>query len=171
MCEEELADIEARADEALDMIGCTQVASDCIQLAAEVCRLQNSLAVVTAVAKEFDIWYQYARLRYEKADVRIAELEQQQVSKKVTASSSVYAIEISLFEQHLQQWLDEGKEGQWVVINGDDILGFFAESADAYRAAVDRYGKGTRWFKRLIQKDLPQLVLPIVTTRVEYDKP
>lgn len=57
-------------------------------------------------------------------------------SSEVCNGSEVMALdqELATYLQNLQNWIEAGKEGRWVVIHGADVLGFF-DTLDAAAAA------------------------------------
>jgi len=56
------------------------------------------------------------------------------------ASPLPLAEEVRSFETHLPGWGD--REGQFVVIRGRDVLGFYSCHEQALEAGYDEYGSG-----------------------------
>lgn len=55
------------------------------------------------------------------------------------SSQSKFEKELSVYEHHRQAWLAEDREGQFVVIKGDEILGFYDDLEDAYSAGAKKF--------------------------------
>jgi hypothetical protein len=56
-----------------------------------------------------------------------------------TAPPTRLTIETELYESHKSEWLQTHR-GEFVVIQGDALLGFFADFHGAYHAGVKKYG-------------------------------
>ena len=56
-------------------------------------------------------------------------------------SSEKLARETALYEQHKVEFEKEHR-GEWVVIHGDEIIGFYEDFQDAAQTAVERFGRG-----------------------------
>jgi hypothetical protein len=62
-------------------------------------------------------------------------------------------VETELYETHRAEWL-ECHRNQFVVVKGNDLLGFFIEFQDAYYAGVEKYGFNTDFLvKRVVQQE------------------
>ncbi|HEX3091951.1 MAG TPA: hypothetical protein VHW72_04965 [Candidatus Angelobacter sp.] len=62
------------------------------------------------------------------------------------------ALETELYEVHKSEWLKNHRE-QFVVVKGNDILGFFADFRQAYCAGAEKYGTDTDF---LVKRVVPQ---------------
>jgi hypothetical protein len=58
------------------------------------------------------------------------------------------AEEVRTFDAHLAGWAD--REGQFVLIKGSDILGFYSSYDEALAAGYDRLGDGPFLVKQII---------------------
>ena len=59
------------------------------------------------------------------------------------------AEEVRTYESHLPGWLD--REGQWVLIKGHDVLGFYPQYEQAMEAAYDKLGNVDFLVKQIAQ--------------------
>ncbi len=57
--------------------------------------------------------------------------------------------ELEIYEQGKSAWLGEGRGGRWVLIMGQEVVGFFATSREAYLIGIER-GKSRPFFTREI---------------------
>lgn len=61
--------------------------------------------------------------------------------------------EMEFYETHKAEWL-KGHHDQFVVVKGDDVLGFFADFHEAYCKGAEKYGINTDFLvKRIVPKD------------------
>ena len=75
---------------------------------------------------------------------------------ETAAGSFPLAKEVRTYEAHLAGWAD--REGQFVLIKGDDILGFFPGHEVALEAGFERLGDGPFLVKQvLIHEPIYQL--------------
>ncbi len=56
-----------------------------------------------------------------------------------TAPPTRLTAELELYEAHKSEWLRTNRD-EFVVVKGNDLLGFFVAFHDAYRAGVEKYG-------------------------------
>lgn len=61
-------------------------------------------------------------------------------------------VETGLYETHKSQWLQD-HHNEFVVIKGDELLGFFEKFHDAYSAGVEKYGADAEF---LVKRVVPQ---------------
>jgi hypothetical protein len=61
--------------------------------------------------------------------------------------------EVAYFHRHRAEWIAEGRLGKWVVLKGEEVLGFFASFAEAYAAGSARFGPGPFLVKCVQEKD------------------
>jgi hypothetical protein len=61
------------------------------------------------------------------------------------------AEEVRTFETHLARWAD--REGQFVLIKGRDILGFFPRYEAALAAGYDQVGAGPFLVKQIVRHE------------------
>jgi hypothetical protein len=87
---------------------------------------------------------------------RVAALKQPMATKsrpkqkqdaEATESSFPLAEETKTYEAHLAQW--GGSVGQFVVIKGCDVLGFYPRHDEALEAAYDQIGQGPFLVKQI----------------------
>lgn len=52
------------------------------------------------------------------------------------------ATELAYFDRHRAEWVQQGHEGEWVVVRGNELLGFFPTLEEAYKAGVKKFGPG-----------------------------
>jgi len=60
--------------------------------------------------------------------------------------------ELELYEAHKSEWLRTHRD-EFVVVKGNDTLGFFADFHQAYRAGVEKYGVDADF---LVKRVVPQ---------------
>jgi hypothetical protein len=56
--------------------------------------------------------------------------------------------EVRTYESHLPAWAD--REGQFVLIKGPDVLGFYPSDEDALEAGYNRIGAGPFLVKQIL---------------------
>jgi len=59
------------------------------------------------------------------------------------------AEEVKTYEAHLPGWAD--REGQFVLIKGGDVLGFFSRREEALKAGYERIGAGPFLAKQVLR--------------------
>ena len=59
---------------------------------------------------------------------------------------------LAIFEANQQKFAAE-HHGQFVVIHGDDIDGFYSDELQAYEAAKSKYGAGSFLLQRCVRVD------------------
>jgi hypothetical protein len=69
-----------------------------------------------------------------------------------TAPPTRLSEELSFYEAHKSEWLKTDRD-RFVVVKGKNLLGFFINFQEAYRAGVDRYGLDTDF---LVKRVVPQ---------------
>ncbi|HXB20117.1 MAG TPA: hypothetical protein VNV88_01990 [Candidatus Solibacter sp.] len=69
-----------------------------------------------------------------------------------TAPPTRLAVETELYETHKTEWLQNHRD-QFVVVKGNELLGFFHEFHVAYYAGVEKYGTNTDF---LVKRVVPQ---------------
>jgi hypothetical protein len=57
-----------------------------------------------------------------------------------------------VFEEHLAEWREEHM-GQFVLIKGEDVLGFFGSLEEAFRTGTERFGLQPFFVKQIIPAD------------------
>jgi hypothetical protein len=65
------------------------------------------------------------------------------------SKSKLLATEIKVFEQHRREWA-RCHTGEFVVIQDDDVAGFFGDFAEAFRAALKRFGARREFLVRQV---------------------
>jgi hypothetical protein len=61
--------------------------------------------------------------------------------------------EIAFHDQHKMDWIADGHGGEYAVIQGDILAGFFAEFEDAFRAGLERFGVDKPFLVRKVLKE------------------
>jgi hypothetical protein len=69
-----------------------------------------------------------------------------------TAPPTRLSEELSFYEAHKLEWLKTDRD-RFVVVKGKNLLGFFINFQEAYRAGVDKYGLDTDF---LVKRVVPQ---------------
>lgn len=69
-----------------------------------------------------------------------------------TAPPARLSAETELYEARKGEWLKSHRD-EFVVVKGSDLLGFFTDFHDAYRAGVEKYGIDTDF---LVKRVVPQ---------------
>lgn len=64
-----------------------------------------------------------------------------------------FAKEHTIFNRDREKWLTEGRAGQYVVIKGDEVLGFYVDSGAAFQAGLDRFGAGNFFMSSILPSD------------------
>ena len=70
---------------------------------------------------------------------------------------SVLADEIDLYEK-LKSQLEEEHRLEWVVIHGQDVVGFYGDFQEAAGAAVGQFGRGPYLIKEV---GAPEVSIPL----------
>lgn len=65
------------------------------------------------------------------------------------------------YRTHVRDWLVEGREGQYVLIKGDEAIGFWTERRDAMIEGYDRYLLGPFLVHQIRSRE-PQLHGPFI---------
>ena len=55
------------------------------------------------------------------------------------AANPMFSAELAVFEAHRKEWV-ASNAGEYVVIQGDVVAGFFRDYADAVKAGLKRFG-------------------------------
>lgn len=70
-----------------------------------------------------------------------------------TAPPTHLSVELQVYEANKSKWLKSNRD-EFVVIKGEDVLGFFSDFHAAYSAAVEKYGINTDVLvKRVVQQE------------------
>jgi len=69
-----------------------------------------------------------------------------------TAPPTRLTAELEFYEAHKTEWLKSNRD-RFVVVKNEDLLGFFVNFQEAYRAGVDKYGIDTDF---LVKRVVPQ---------------
>lgn len=75
-----------------------------------------------------------------------------------TATPTRLSAEIQLYEAHKSEWLQNHRD-EFVVVKGQDLLGFFANFHDAYRIGVENYGIDTDFLVKRVVPHEPVFVV------------
>ena len=66
-------------------------------------------------------------------------------------SSFPLAEEVRTYEAHLPEWLD--REGQFVLIKGSRVLGFYVRDREALEAGYEQIGAGPFLVKQILAQE------------------
>jgi hypothetical protein len=58
--------------------------------------------------------------------------------------------ELETYLAHRPAWLQEGRLGQWVLIHGDEVVGFYENFDATAQAGYERFGLNTPFMARQI---------------------
>jgi hypothetical protein len=67
-------------------------------------------------------------------------------------------VETGLYETHKSEWLKNHRD-EFVVIKENNLLGFFTQFHDAYRAGVEKYGIDTDFLVKRVAAQEPIFVV------------
>lgn len=70
--------------------------------------------------------------------------------------------ELRLFEENRERFLAEGLAGRFVLIKGEEIVGFYPSPSDAYNVGIQRFGNVPMLIKK-VSKDEPTASVPALT--------
>jgi len=66
--------------------------------------------------------------------------------------------ELATFEARKSDWIAAGYQGQWVAILGDDFVGFFENSRQAWNAGIDRWDRSGFMMREVLEQQRPIVV-------------
>jgi hypothetical protein len=76
-------------------------------------------------------------------------------NRKTSTKASVYpfplAEEVKTYDAHLPGWVD--REGQFVLIKGHEIIGFYSRDEEAMEAGYEKVGDGPFLVKQILQHE------------------
>ena len=49
--------------------------------------------------------------------------------------------ELALFDSNRRQWVEDGHTGEWAVVHGGALVGFFASFEEAYGEGARQFGR------------------------------
>ena len=75
-----------------------------------------------------------------------------------TAPPTRLIAELEFYETHKLEWL-KNNEGEFAVVKGENLLGFFADFHKAYCAGVERYGLSTDFLVKRVVAQEPVFVV------------
>ena len=61
--------------------------------------------------------------------------------------------ETAFFNAHRIKWIEEGHEGEWAVVYGEELLGFYESVEAGYAAGRGNYEPGLFLLKQVTPKD------------------
>lgn len=61
--------------------------------------------------------------------------------------------ELSYFDANRKAWVQEGHEGEWAVVHGASLIGFFHSLEDGFREGARRFGKADFLVKEVTLED------------------
>jgi hypothetical protein len=73
---------------------------------------------------------------------------EKKLDAKATTAHFPLAEEVRTYDSHMPGWAD--REGQFVLIKGKDVLGFYPRRDDALEAGYDRLGGGPFLVKQIL---------------------
>jgi hypothetical protein len=74
---------------------------------------------------------------------------ERKLSKQEPLAPFALTDEVKTYEAHLPLWLD--REGQFVLIKGGDVLGFFPRYETALEAGYEKFGPGPFLVKQILR--------------------
>lgn len=75
-----------------------------------------------------------------------------------TATPNRLAEELQIYDAHKEEWLRH-RHGEFVVIKGSEILGFFKEFHEGYYAGVEKYGMAIDFLVKRVVAQEPVFVI------------
>ena len=66
--------------------------------------------------------------------------------------------EAEFFNEHLEEWR-QSHPGEFVLLKGNEVLGFFLTVDKAFAAGTDRFGLGPFFVKQIIPRDVVNVSL------------
>ncbi len=75
-----------------------------------------------------------------------------------TASPPRLSTELEFYEKHKAGWLQSNRD-EYIVIKGNDVLGFYVDFHQAYLAGVAEYGINTDFLVKRIVPHEPVFVI------------
>jgi hypothetical protein len=75
-----------------------------------------------------------------------------------TAPPTRLTAELEFYEIHKLEWL-KNNQGEFAVVKGENLLGFFADFHKAYCAGAERYGLNTDFLVKRVVAQEPVFVV------------
>lgn len=66
--------------------------------------------------------------------------------------------EIALFNRHEPTWIENGLDGQWVVVHGDKIIGIYQKFEDGMTAGQAALGKAPFLLRQISRDRRPDVI-------------
>jgi hypothetical protein len=80
-----------------------------------------------------------------------------------------FTVELAFFESHLAEFLEKAK-GKFVLIKGEEVVGFFDTDNAAYKAGIERFGVAPFLIREVLPEeqmyDIPAYRLGLIHARL-----
>jgi hypothetical protein len=70
-----------------------------------------------------------------------------------TSLENSFEFEDRVYRQHQDLWAKEGKSCSYVVISGEEVLGFWRNAEEAFDAGLEKYGRGNFFMTYVLPSD------------------
>ncbi len=67
-------------------------------------------------------------------------------------------VETKYFDSNRAQWIEDGHEGEWVVVSDGAFLGFYPSLEAGYEAGVNEFGDIEFLVKQVTPKDRVEII-------------
>jgi hypothetical protein len=68
-----------------------------------------------------------------------------------------FSAELSVYESHRDEWISGGRVGEYVVIHGKHVAGFFSSADDAFKFGCETYGLERFFMSSILPRDAVNL--------------
>lgn len=62
------------------------------------------------------------------------------------------------FDDHRDQWVRDGHEGEWAVVKCDELIGFYQTLDEGFEVGVERFGAGNFLVKEVSSEDQADVI-------------
>jgi hypothetical protein len=76
-------------------------------------------------------------------------------------TTRIFESERAVFEAHRAEWVAADREGWWIAIRGDEIVGPFPRPEQAWNGAVEKFGKPGFFMRQVTREDRPLVVTQV----------
>ena len=73
-------------------------------------------------------------------------------------SLAMFETETKVFEDHREEWAVAGQVDRWVVIHGEDVIGFSDTLEEAVAVAEEKFGKDSVFIRRVTVEDTTEAI-------------
>ena len=71
----------------------------------------------------------------------------------MTTAKTKFDTEHRTFKKGREMWLTEGLAGQYVVIHGEEILGFYKNPSEAFASGIQKFGVDNFFMSSILPDD------------------